>query len=48
MVSRFLLRDIVLRGTGPNWMLLGGLIAIGMVLMLVSWGLMRRLITSPQ
>jgi len=43
-----LLRDIVLRGTGPNWMLLGGLIAIGMALMLVSWGLMRRLITSPQ
>lgn len=43
-----LLRDIALRGMDPNWMLLGGLIAIGLVLMLVSWGLMRRLITSSQ
>lgn len=43
-----LLRDIALRGIGPDWMLLGGLIAIGLALMLVSWGLMRRLITSPQ
>lgn len=43
-----LLRDIALRGTGPNWMLLGGLIAIGLVLMLLSWGLMRRLIASSQ
>jgi len=43
-----LLRDIALRGVDPNWMLLGGLIAIGLVLMLISWRLMRRLITSSQ
>lgn len=41
-----LLRDIALRGIGPNWALLGGLFAIGAVLMLISWLLMRRLITS--
>jgi len=28
--------------------LLGGLIGIGLVLMLISWRLMRRLITSSQ
>lgn len=43
-----LLRDIALRGVEPNWMLLGGLIAIGLVLMFISWRLMRRLITSSQ
>jgi len=43
-----LLRDIALRGTDPNWLLLGSLAAIGLVLMLVSWGLMRRLISSSQ
>ena len=43
-----LLRDIALRGIDPNWVLLGGLIAIGLVLMLISWRLMRRLIASPQ
>lgn len=43
-----LLRDIALRGNSPNWLLLGGLIAIGLVLMLVSWQLMRRLIASSQ
>ncbi len=43
-----LLRDIALRGADPNWALLGGLIAIGLVLMLISWRLMRRLIASSQ
>jgi ABC-2 type transport system permease protein len=43
-----LLRDIALRGVDPNWWLLGGLIAIGLALMLISWRLMRRLIASPQ
>ena len=43
-----LLRDIALRGSDPNWMLLGGLIAIGLVLMFISWRLMRRLIASSQ
>jgi ABC-2 type transport system permease protein len=43
-----LLRDISLRGIAPNWVLLGGLIGIGLVLMLISWRLMRRLITSSQ
>src|SRR5450759_2648272 len=41
-----LLRDISLRGITPNWVLLGGLIGIGLALMLISWRLMRRLITS--
>jgi ABC-type polysaccharide/polyol phosphate export permease len=43
-----LLRDISLRGIAPNWVLLGGLIGIGLVLMLISWRLMRRLIASSQ
>jgi hypothetical protein len=43
-----LLRDITLRGVDPNWTLLGGPIAIGVALMLVSWRLMRRLIGSSQ
>ncbi len=43
-----LLRDIALRGIDPNWALLGGLIAFGLVLLLISWQLMRRLIASPQ
>jgi len=43
-----LLRDIALRGTDPNWLLLGGLTAIGLVFMLISWQLMRRLISSSQ
>ena len=43
-----LLRDIALRGADPNWALLGSLIAIGLVLMLISWRLMRRLIASSQ
>jgi len=41
-----LLRDIALRGVDPNWGLLGGLIAIGLGLMFISWLLMRRLIMS--
>ena len=43
-----LLRDIGLRGIDPNWMLLGGLTAIGLILMLISWLLMRRLIAWSQ
>ena len=43
-----LLRDIALRGSDPNWALLGGLVAIGLALMLISWRLMRRLIASSQ
>jgi ABC-2 type transport system permease protein len=43
-----LLRDIALRGIDPNWALLGCLIAIGLVLMLISWRLMRRLIASSR
>jgi ABC-2 type transport system permease protein len=43
-----LLREIALRGTDPNWLLLGGLVGIGLVLMLVSWRLMRRLIGSSR
>jgi ABC-2 type transport system permease protein len=43
-----LLRGIALGGSDPNWLLLGGLIAIGVVLMFISWRLMRRLITSSQ
>ncbi len=43
-----LLRDIALRGTDPNWLLLGSLAGIGLALMLISWRLMRRLISSSQ
>ncbi len=43
-----LLRDIALRGIDPNWSLLAGLFAIGLVLMLISWWLMRRLIAAPK
>jgi ABC-2 type transport system permease protein len=43
-----LLRGIALSGSDPNWLLLGGLIAIGLVLMFISWRLMRRLIASSQ
>jgi hypothetical protein len=43
-----IMRDIALRGVDPNWWLLGGLIAIGLALMLISWQLMRRLIASSQ
>ncbi len=44
----FMLRDISLRGIDPNWLLLGGLFAIGLVLMLISWRLMRHLIASTR
>lgn len=44
----FLLRDIALRGASPNWLLLGGLLGIGLVLALSAWLLMRRLISSSQ
>ena len=43
-----LLRDIALRGVEPNWAQLGGLIVIGLVMMFISWRLMRRLITLSQ
>lgn len=43
-----LLRDIALRGIAPNWMLLGYLVIIGLVMMLISWRLMVRLIASSQ
>jgi len=44
----FLLRDIALRGITPNWLQLGGLVSLGLLFLLISWLLMRRLITSPQ
>jgi ABC-2 type transport system permease protein len=43
-----LLRDIALRGSIPDWTMLGGLFAFGLVLMLISWRLMHRLIVSPR
>jgi len=43
-----MLRDIALNGAGPNWGLLGGLIALGLGLMFISWRLMRRLTISSQ
>ena len=43
-----LLRDIALRGIAPSWVYLGGLFAIGLVFMLISWRLMRRLIAVSQ
>jgi ABC-2 type transport system permease protein len=43
-----LLRDITLNGDTPNWLLLGGLVGIGLVFMTISWLLMRRLTSSGQ
>ena len=43
-----LLRNIQLRGYGPDWLLLGGLLGIGLVLMVISGMLMRRLIGSSR
>ena len=44
-----MLRDIALRGFLVDPMLIGGLIAIGVVLFIISWFLLRRLIShSPQ
>lgn len=43
-----LLRDIALRGLAPDWLLLGGLGALGLVWMMFAWHLLRRLITLPR
>jgi ABC-2 type transport system permease protein len=43
-----LLRDIALRGIAPDWTLLAVLLGIGVVLMFISWRLLRRLIKSSQ
>lgn len=43
-----LLRDIMLRGAQPSWVLIGGLLAIGLVLCLIAWLLLRRLISTGQ
>ena len=43
-----MLRDISFRGAGINWLLLGGLFAIGFVLTLISWLLLRRMVSEPQ
>jgi ABC-2 type transport system permease protein len=39
------LRDIFLRGLPPDFLLLGGLASIGIVLYIIAWALMRRLIS---
>jgi ABC-type multidrug transport system permease subunit len=44
--STILLRDITLRGASPDWLLLSGLVGIGIFLMIISWLLMRRLTSS--
>jgi ABC-2 type transport system permease protein len=41
-----LLRDIALRGADPSLALVGGLGLFGLVLFVISWRLMRRLISS--
>lgn len=43
-----ILREIALKGNHVNWLLLGGLIAIGLVFMLISWLLLRRLTSANQ
>lgn len=43
-----LLRDISLRGRGIDLLLLAGLLAIGLVLAIISWILMRRFISSAR
>jgi ABC-2 type transport system permease protein len=41
-----LLRNIQLRGAGPDLILLGGLLAIGVVMTILAWLLMRRVMAS--
>jgi ABC-2 type transport system permease protein len=41
-----MLRDIFLRGDPPDLTLLGGLVAIGAVMCVIAWLLLRRLITT--
>jgi ABC-2 type transport system permease protein len=43
-----LLRDIALAGNAPDRLLLGALLGLGVVFMLVSWFLLRRLISSGE
>ncbi len=43
-----LLRDITLRGEGINIVLLGGLLAIGLVMCLLAWLMLRRLISKAR
>lgn len=40
------LRDIALRGIPPDWILLGGLALIGLVLFILAWFLLRRMIAT--
>jgi ABC-2 type transport system permease protein len=42
------LRDIFLRGLLPNFLMLGGLALIGLILYGIAWVLLRRLISSSQ
>jgi len=42
------LRDIFLRGLLPNFLLLGGLALIGLVLYVIAWLLMHRLISASR
>ena len=41
-----LLRNISLRGAAPDWLVLGGLATFGLVLMVISWLLMRNQIST--
>ena len=43
-----LLRNITLRGADPDWLILGGLVAMGLVLLIISWLLMRNLISAER
>ncbi len=43
-----MLRDVALKGSSPSWLYLAGLIGIGVVLMIISGLLMRRLIGSSR
>ncbi len=38
------LQEVMLRGIMPNWLYLGGLIGIGVVLLVIAWLQMRRLL----
>ena len=43
-----MLRDITLRGAQPDWLILGGLGAMGLLLLMIAWLLMRKLISSER
>jgi ABC-type multidrug transport system permease subunit len=43
-----MLRDIALKGSPVNWVQLGGLLGIGLLFLVISWLLLRRLTSASR